>query len=62
LLEQQLPVGRLRGRWYYYEPHHIPVRVTYHPSYYLRTPKQKASGWDDLQEIARALHTIENKS
>ncbi len=40
------PVGRMRGR-----PHDhngIPLVVTYHPAYLLRSPSQKRKSWSDL--------------
>lgn len=40
------PLGRLRGtvhRW-----RDVPVVVTYHPAYLLRTPADKAKSWADL--------------
>lgn len=40
------PVGRMRGR-----PHRfggIPLVVTYHPAYLLRSPSQKQKSWSDL--------------
>jgi DNA polymerase len=40
------PLGKLRGRVYRY--HGIPVVVTYHPSYLLRTQQDKARAWADL--------------
>lgn len=40
------PLGKLRGRVYRY--HDIPVVVTYHPSYLLRTQQDKARAWADL--------------
>ena len=46
LLGSDEPVGRLRGR-----PHElggIPLVVTYHPAYLLRSPSQKVKGWQDL--------------
>lgn len=52
LLETDAPVGRLRGR-----PHDlggVPLVVTYHPAYLLRSPAQKARAWDDLR-LARRL-------
>jgi len=33
----------------------IPLIVTYHPSYYLRSPAEKAKGWQDLQRIITLL-------
>ena len=46
LLGSDLPVGRLRG-----QPHElgkIPLVVTYHPAYLLRSPGQKRKVWQDL--------------
>ena len=45
------PVGRMRGR-----PHElngIPLVVTYHPAYLLRSPSQKQKSWSDLCLAAR---------
>jgi len=46
LLGSQETVGRMRG-----QPHDlggIPLVVTYHPAYLLRSPSQKSKSWDDL--------------
>ena len=46
LLGSDEPVGRMRGR-----PHElggIPLVVTYHPAYLLRSPAQKRKSWSDL--------------
>ena len=46
LLGSDEPVGRMRGR-----PHEldgIPLVVTYHPAYLLRSPSQKRKSWSDL--------------
>jgi DNA polymerase len=48
-------VGRLRGRLHRYAPTDTPLLVTYHPSYYLRSPEQKAKGWEDLQRMLALL-------
>jgi DNA polymerase len=48
LLRSEEPVGRLRGRVHSLEPPEIPVVVTYHPAYLLRTPTQKREAWKDL--------------
>ena len=53
LLESNAPVGRLRGRVHDYGPDAIPLVVTYHPAYLLRSPGQKRKSWDDLC-LARA--------
>ncbi|NIR30773.1 MAG: uracil-DNA glycosylase [Gammaproteobacteria bacterium] len=56
LLETTASVGSLRGQRLSYEATEspIPVVVTYHPAYLLRTPVQKRRAWDDLR-AARAL-------
>ncbi|MBL3529247.1 MAG: uracil-DNA glycosylase [gamma proteobacterium endosymbiont of Lamellibrachia anaximandri] len=49
LLKTDIPVGRLRGRIHNYGDSAIPLVVTYHPAYLLRSPEQKAKSWQDLQ-------------
>jgi DNA polymerase len=55
-------VGRLRNRRHDYRPtpgaESIPLLVTYHPSYYLRSPAEKAKGWKDLQQIVHTLQQL----
>ena len=31
----------------------IPLVVTYHPAYLLRSPEQKAKAWQDLQQVMK---------
>lgn len=53
LLQTEASVGQLRGRWHNYQG--IPLRVTYHPAYLLRTPSDKGKTWEDIQEVMKAL-------
>ena len=46
LLGSDEPVGRMRGRAH--ELGGIPLVVTYHPAYLLRSPSQKQKSWSDL--------------
>lgn len=46
LLKTDLALARLRGTKHDY--HGIPLIVTYHPAYLLRTPRDKSKTWDDL--------------
>jgi DNA polymerase len=46
LLDTDTPVGRLRGTLH--RLNEIPLVVTYHPAYLLRSPSQKRKSWDDL--------------
>lgn len=51
LLGSEAPLGRLRGQ--VHEVAGRPALVSYHPSYLLRSPMEKAKAWDDLC-LARA--------
>jgi uracil-DNA glycosylase family 4 len=48
LLQVDTPIGKLRGQVHHYGAQNIPVVVTYHPAYLLRSPAQKRKSWDDL--------------
>jgi DNA polymerase len=48
LLGSDAPVGRLRGQKHYLDGGQLPVVVTYHPAYLLRSPTQKRKVWQDL--------------
>jgi uracil-DNA glycosylase family 4 len=58
LLATDRPIGKLRGVVHRYGPNDIPLVVTYHPAYLLRSPTEKRKAWTDLQlargELARA--------
>lgn len=47
-----MPLGKLRGQVYDYQG--VPVIVSYHPAYLLRSPLDKAKAWADLC-LAREL-------
>lgn len=53
LLKTDDSVGRMRGKWHEYQG--IPLRVTYHPAYLLRTPAHKGRCWEDIQEVMKRL-------
>ena len=46
-------MGNMRGRWYDYRG--TQLRVTYHPAFLLRDPRQKGEAWKDLQEVMKYL-------
>ncbi|MEZ5590372.1 MAG: uracil-DNA glycosylase family protein [Gammaproteobacteria bacterium] len=54
LLHLDVPVGRLRGSVHRFEQQ-IPLIVTYHPAYLLRSPLQKRKSWEDLKLAQRLL-------
>ena len=49
LLQTDCQLGRLRGKVHHYGDTGIPVIVTYHPAYLLRSPLEKRKVWSDLQ-------------
>jgi len=55
LLRQDVPVGQLRGREHAYGNDAVPLIVTYHPAYLLRSPGQKRRAWEDLQRACRLV-------
>lgn len=55
LLHSEAAVGSLRGQVHRFGEWGIPLVVTYHPAYLLRSPEQKAKAWDDLQLAQRTL-------
>lgn len=48
LLKTQERLGRLRGEVHHFGELQVPVLVTYHPAYLLRSPQDKAKAWQDL--------------
>jgi len=52
LLKTDATIGSLRGRqheWVMADGRRVPVVVSYHPAYLLRSPLEKARAWQDLQ-------------
>lgn len=55
LLANELPIGKLRGKLHHYHEANIPVVVTYHPAYLLRSPSEKQKSWQDLKQLLALL-------
>lgn len=53
LLRTTTPIGKLRGRLHDYQG--VPLVVTYHPAYLLRSPLEKRNAFDDLR-LARQTY------
>ena len=53
LLATDDPIGRLRGQWHSWRG--IPLMVTYHPAYLLRTPSGKPKVWSDIKQVLAKL-------
>ncbi|HEX4872668.1 MAG TPA: uracil-DNA glycosylase [Nevskiaceae bacterium] len=55
LLRSEAPLSKLRGPLHRDQGSGIPVFITYHPAYLLRSPREKAKTWADLKQVARWL-------
>ena len=55
LLQNSVPIGKMRGQRYTYGDQGIPVIVTYHPAYLLRSPREKRKSWQDLILVKEGL-------
>ena len=53
LLNSEESIGRLRGQVHSYRG--IPLVVTYHPAYILRSPQQGRVAWQDFQLLRQVL-------
>jgi len=56
LLKTDAVLHDLRGEWHSYRG--IPVWVSYHPAYLLRSPKAKKKVWNDLLTIQKRLRGL----
>jgi uracil-DNA glycosylase len=58
LLNTEETIGRLRGR--VHQRQGVPLIVSYHPAYLLRTPADKAKAWEDLCLARATIVSIES--
>ena len=49
LLGVETPIGKMRSKRYSHPETNLPLVVTYHPAYLLRSPRQKRKVWEDLK-------------
>ena len=55
LLDTDRPLRMLRQKIHTFQQGDIPVVVSYHPAYLLRSPADKAKAWDDLKRLRERL-------
>jgi DNA polymerase len=58
LLKTSAPLGRLRGIVHQYPDTTIPLVITYHPAYLLRSPREKRRAWQDLRLALRVYREL----
>lgn len=59
LLQVDTPIGKMRGNLYTHPSFEIPVLVTYHPAYLLRSPREKRKVWKDLCIAKKSFESIQ---
>ena len=59
LLNKSEAIGKIRGQVYAHPETNIPVIVTYHPAYLLRSPGEKAKAWSDLVLAKRVMTNLQ---
>ncbi|CAL1239707.1 uracil-DNA glycosylase [Candidatus Methylocalor cossyra] len=57
LLNTATPIGKLRGQVHHYQG--IPLVVTYHPAYLLRSLAEKRRAWEDLKLALRTFRHLD---
>lgn len=60
LLAREASIASLRGQVHQYRG--IPLIVTYHPAYLLRTLPDKAKAWVDLRFAVQTMNGLQNQS
>ena len=56
MLGSEIKVGAMRGKLLEYRG--VPLIVTYHPAYLLRTPTDKSKVWEDLVFARRTMRGL----
>lgn len=61
LLSTDASMANLRGNLFHFGINKIPLLVTYHPAYLLRSPREKRKAWQDMLCVKKQLdlHVIE---
>jgi DNA polymerase len=55
LLKTSTSLTKLRGQMFTYGEQKIPLIVTFHPAYLLRSPEEKGKAWEDWKNIKKRL-------
>ncbi len=58
LLDTDKPLAGLRGHVHTHPGSGLPLVVSYHPAYLLRSPSRKAHAWQDLLKVRELLNRI----
>ena len=59
LLDTEMPLAKLRQQEHHFGAARVPLVVTYHPAYLLRTPTDKRKAWEDLKFAREVCARVE---
>lgn len=62
LLGSDSPLGKMRQQVHAFGPGKVPLIVTYHPAYLLRSPGEKRKAWEDLKFAKRVMERGSSQS
>ena len=62
LLGSDAPLGKMRQQLHAFGPEKVPLIVTYHPAYLLRSPGEKRKAWEDLKFARRVMERGSSQS
>lgn len=62
LLGSDATLGKMRQQLHTFGPDKVPLIVTYHPAYLLRSPGEKRKGWEDLKFAKRVMERGSSQS
>ncbi len=62
LLKSESTLAKLRQQVHSFGPAGVPLIVTYHPAYLLRSPAEKRKAWEDLQFAKRVMQSGSSQS
>lgn len=60
LLATKDPLSKMRGKRYTYNG--VPLLITFHPAYLLRSPREKARAYEDFITISQTLNELKRKT
>lgn len=58
LLQRPMGITKMRGKWYAWGEKATPTLVSFHPSFLLRRPENKAQAWRDMLILRQKLEEV----
>jgi DNA polymerase len=62
LLQTDAALGKMRQTVHHFGDSRVPLVVTYHPAYLLRSPAEKRKAWDDLRFAQQVMERVRSQT